>query len=1118
MKNITKILMSMFAVVALASCNTDEQDQYVGGNDGLLSIGDMVIHPLGDEVTVSFTAFESWDIIENVDWVKANKYSGSNGTYEIIFTIEPYIGKKDNSDRNVNITFQNRITKETIDAFTISQSVAYIEIDNSDDIPFSWDKETSRNTITVNSSIECKITVEDLGIKTGWIYINGQIVTQENPIYFGELATDETNDFVFSAVDYNFNVDYNEAKVMIEPVMRNSNGEEITIDQSTINMIAKSINVTQDYLIFTVHEGNINEVYGKLADKDNVLNKSLDLTGFDELGYNYLQSNESDEDDNDASKVITIAIEDAYSYNENELYDDSNDEYEFYSTSDDIRTVTIADRDIRFKEYNVRVLKPNDKLNEEREIPVEMSLVGYSNSSEVPKMKFNLVQDGYTFKLVGPSNQEVSSAHFDNMGNEYKTYTLVTNGPWHLSDYAKEWLQCDTFDYEDGIASGIGNVEFVLNVPERNMSFDEDNIAELVFSTGNFGGDLATPYTAKLEAKQDKFEFDIKTTNANDSRSLKLTSSNTKLHNISIASSGPWELEVDDSSDWLTLSNIDEGNGCYAGVGNLEFNIQAQLNSGDLPRSKTLKLISTLHRDANWDEDEYTREIVITQDELHCAILTEENGTDFSGCKMLAYSKNGLSHKFYLDCSVPWEVSSKPEWLDLYHGSSKITSGDGSEYLTIRMDVKTNTNSDERRKTIKILADINADGEFNGVYDRELSFDVSQDGFVFDVVAESSYNYDAINEKSADIFTVTTTKDAGINVKANDDWAGCTKIGSTVSDDDKTETFTYAIQPDHNIGSSNINKTRNSVIAVSSVVSGASKNITLNQAAFIFKTDKEKLDIFDEIDPKDQTLRVTECTGNYYEAKVSDWLEYDNNKVEPKGNNIDRSAREGKVEFIIKHDAIKDKERVVLKSFDVKQRGYTWEVKNEGSSSISALGDSDITLIINSSGEWEIKCDEGVTANLDSDQGANGGKKSEVKLTFAPNYSTSTKTLKVAVECKDNENFSEELTFTQDAYKFDVKVGNDAVGNSGYTKTIASGGESFDINVDCTDVKAWEYSCSADWIKVQKSDKKLSITVDSNESDKTTEARETTIEIKTTDGSKMSRTVTVKQEGYTPLK
>ena len=411
--------------------------------------------------------------------------------------------------------------------------------------------------------------------------------------------------------------------------------------------------------------------------------------------------------------------------------------------------------------------------------------------------------------------------------DRYKSFTLVTNGPWHLSDYAKEWLQCDTFDYEDGIASGIGNVEFVLNAPERNMSFDEDNIAELVFSTGNFGGDLATPYTAKLEAKQTKFEFDIKTTNANDSRSLKLTSSNTKLHNISIASSGPWELEVDDSSDWLTLSNIDEGNGCYAGVGNLEFNIQAQLNSGDSPRSKTLKLISTLHRDANWDEDEYTREIVITQDELHCAILTEENGTDFSGCKMLAYSKNGLSHEFYLDCSVPWEVSSKPEWLDLYHGSSKITSGDGSEYLTIRMDVKTNTNSAERSKTIKILADINADGEFNGVNDRELSFDVSQDGFVFDVVAESSYNYDAINEKSADIFTVTTTKDAGINVKA-DTWTGCKEIDSTVSDDNKTETFTYKIQPDHNI--SNINKERNSDITVSSDVSGASKNITLNSS------------------------------------------------------------------------------------------------------------------------------------------------------------------------------------------------------------------------------------------------------------------------------------------------
>ena len=201
---------------------------------------------------------------------------------------------------------------------------------------------------------------------------------------------------------------------------------------------------------------------------------------------------------------------------------------------------------------------------------------------------------------------------------------------------------------------------------------------------------------------QEKFAFDIKAdpqdnSSVNEGAGLRLTSSNTSYHPINIKSSGDWELFVDDNK-WLA-NDLKQP----SGSGDVNFNVWADVNSSETTaRTVTLRLVSTLHSNDKtgvWSEDEYTRKFEITQDELHCAILTEKDGADFTRTNILAFDQNGLSQSFYLDCSVPWKVVSKPSWITLTQNE-----GDGTEYLTIDMAITTNTGSTVRDGAVTIKA------------------------------------------------------------------------------------------------------------------------------------------------------------------------------------------------------------------------------------------------------------------------------------------------------------------------------------------------------------------------------------------------------------------------------
>ena len=154
MKNIAKILLSVFVILAFTTCKNDIQDQYVGGEGGHLPISDVVIHPLGDEISVRFAAFEDWriDIKNGGNWCTVKRRSGDKGFNDVTFTVEPFFADQGTSKRTAEVVFSSSKTGAELDSFEVTQSAAYISIAESpEDISFGWDKNYNGNSSNIIS-------------------------------------------------------------------------------------------------------------------------------------------------------------------------------------------------------------------------------------------------------------------------------------------------------------------------------------------------------------------------------------------------------------------------------------------------------------------------------------------------------------------------------------------------------------------------------------------------------------------------------------------------------------------------------------------------------------------------------------------------------------------------------------------------------------------------------------------------------------------------------------------------------------------------------------------------------------------------------------------------------
>ena len=1166
MKNIVKIylLLIMIASFAMVSCVKEEQDQYTGGLGGYVPIGDMTIHPLGDEFKVHFTSNSSWKI-DHPSWVTVSnsnsdsKTSGAAGTFDLKFVIEAcYKGSDDVRDgkRSRSIEFQNTDTKETIQKFEIEQKVASINVDipeseEDSSISFGWQKNDNDQEISIDSSVEYTITIDnnaDFAIETETE--GAQELTDDNGEVKGyfvnlERAKDKPH-FTITPKNYNFSSEDNTANISVTPVKSNPKGDGYTDRSDVDEDLPKSLSVSQDFLIYKVFKGSINDSINDLEAKLKENGEEVVLEEISELGHTYLNSNQSADDNNLAVRKIVIVAESGVGYEPDAA------DYGCNFVKGGEEEVEVAGRKVKLTEYDVQVLKPNPNGNNPNDIDIPIPIKGYENEDDIPRLSVKLKQKPYVFQLEDANdNSEASVKVFENEGSsEMKYYTLKTSGPWEISNYNEDWLISDIV-FVDDKKSGEGDFTFGLKPDGRNMSFADDNFAELIFSSGNFGGDLSTPYNSKFTVSQEKFKFDIKYGNQTD---LTLTSSDTKEKNMSITSSGSWVLQVidnsGDDSEWLNILDLNRNdNGVFAGEATTGeattakgFKIKATANTGEEDRDKILKLISTLHRDAGYNEKEYTKEFIVKQDKLHCAILKEKDGPTFSGCDMLAYDSNGLKQQFYLDCSVPWTVKgSLPDWIELWAQSDdgdeyQITSGDGTKYLTITAKIDANGETYSRGETVVLQADIDGDGKDN----RELSFTVEQDGFVFKQISgESSYTFEAINNTKKEFsFEVTKGAFKGIDQK---DWIGLIQTSKKDSENNKTEKFIYTVKPVYNVGGdATVGVPRNTTVIISNHVNDTTIPISIEQEKFDFALDKTSLNDFNELLTRasvdKQTIKVVGVDYEHVEVEydeVKDWLEVDQNEYsaekwsfKPESNNLEKKAREGKIHFIVKRDLV-DNQDIVLESIPVKQNGYVWDVPDVNTD-VKAVGEKK-EISITSSGKWKIETEaKNVTISPNSGNGGNGGKPATPTptITFPKHYEEDSNDVIVKVICEDNNAYNKELTFIQSGYEFNVTCGGEEAESEysvGYDeKTLV-------FDVACSNPDDWNYepsykAGSEGMIEFDKNktNTKLTVTVSSNKGDgkKATNPRECYIEIFLKDGQKKVRTkkITIKQEGYDPKK
>lgn len=1070
MKKYIVALICAALCMPLVSCDKEEQVQ-LGDNSTYLPISDMEnVYPLGDEVKVSFTSASSWKIDSTFDWVTVSPLKGNAGTTPLTIKISPYIDIKnltESAERSAKLVFLTDTGKKT---FLITQNRAFIKVvevaDNgnhsnedmgSDDIAFDWSAETKR--YKVESNVRWMLDVDDDRVSV-------EVDTQEwesDKLYGFNDSYD-----ISIAVDDNFDgmLEANVAFIPCQPK------DEVSATDKRFPELERKLKVSQDYLYLKVFE----TLPYSSNDLKN-LPSAASIDGFSELGDEkvfYVVYQENLEDNYDINLDASVSGVDTSCF---ECDKDGGS---------DVCTEKPDGRTIKWQKYNAKFSKANPDFDNERIITYVIKPTGTNVPDACRRVDF--VQDAYLFDIKENGDVVESEKVVANAGGAEYNFTLDTHGEWTVS-YPKNvtWASL-TFSDKDGeliegkdngsdiVVSGSGNATIGVEVADRNLSFDLDNVLNLAFVASNIKEDYPQANAKKsVDFKQPKFEFEISVTNDDkvNSTNFNVSSHTKKGYAVGVVSSGSWSIV--ENSDWVSFSGSADGEGNNADAGSLTFNP----NEADYPRDFVLKVISKEHEGVEGYEDNYYRELTITQDEMKTNILEYDGGLSLNGVtrSYAAYKKNDIDREytFYMQCSAPWTVAQKPSWVTLCKGGEVMSVGDGvddGEYYTISMVVDNNFGAQSQSGNVSF-----------SVGGKTIGFTVNQDGFVFDVPAFNK-TYDPITT-DVDELNITLTNEAELNLDDIEDWVNLTENGKV--DNGKTTTYKYLVKPGPNIENLNNDRGGNYTVAVAGIQS-LSKNITIKQQKFEWQIDKASLE-FDVIEGESsESIIISKCTKSGtercydFEFVGCDWLELSDpssngsNLLTFKTTSTNTSTtgeRRGKIRFFVKHPSISSN-GYTLQEVDVIQEKYIWSVDYNGKTNFepvySKSSDYEGVIAIESSGEWKASRDNKDVVDISSSSG-NGDK--DLKFTIKPNHTRSERTAKIEIINDDlGASSKKSFTLTQKAYVF--KADTESV------ELEATKGGTASVSFTSSGSKGWTFEVdpvsSDDWLEVKNEDGKLVVT------------------------------------------
>ena len=495
---------------------------------------------------------------------------------------------------------------------------------------------------------------------------------------------------------------------------------------------------------------------------------------------------------------------------------------------------------------------------------------------------------------------------------------VVSSGPWKLeitdeSQSGNDWLgmsvlkdgeteyTCDSQESSD--------TPIIVNAKTKNPYEDKDRIVKVtVYSTLHVDGDWGGKNIKTFEVKQEKFNFKVQNSVADETKFDKTNfaayKSNSNSVNFYLKCSAKWQIDTGGAT-WLSFDQT-SGDGRY-----LTLTMTADTNTGDAQRPATVKIKADVDEDGQYDDREET--ITVTQDGFVFDVDYDAFGT------FGALNKTYIPVKITTTAEAGWTITCD-DWI----GANKKTGSSTTTDLTFTP--KDNPNRSPRNDSAVIRSNVTGES---------FTIPFSQEAYVFDdkaVTTLSTFD-ELVSKAKTQNVTVSCTDGGGWTIE-KPSWIKVTSGTSTTDMTKGTGSTTLKLTVDENHLSTASDRT--DYVKIKSDIGGYEKKVTVKQRKYTW----DVLGMGDlELDPdEDESMMITVTSSGKWTAKFDANGSEDFVSITPALGDGNRAAAVATLKVL--ENFTPDKRETVLtvasehsssasslsKSMKIKQGGYLYDV------------------------------------------------------------------------------------------------------------------------------------------------------------------------------------------------
>lgn len=660
MKHIGQKSLLALALIGIfvASCSKESQNQF-GDNNNMtyLPISDIEVHPLGDDIAVSYTSESEWTVATDVNWIEITPSKGKPGTTALKIVVDPNIS----NDREAKIKF--KLGGVVVDNFTITQDKAVLKV-SVDNLDFGWKK--SEQNFKVESNIQWKIQLNDEK--------KFEVVSHKLDEAIGKLTDQPEEDSVeIWSAENNLSENENKSEIKIVPYKSEKGGK---LSSDIASKLSRTINISQDYLIFLINDSREN----------------LNLDNFSELGNNYVQGDGCDfvnANDHVCNREFTILSEMDWDYNVDTLEAVGGR----LEADGEGKDTIMGGRNVKLQKMVLYMDEPNP-TREERSFDLKI----WAKEDQTASRTVKVTQKAYKLDL-----DDKIVAYANEGGTD--TINIETTGPWKIKEKSS-WLSVSP-------AEGVGDTQVIIAAP-RNLDTKTDLKGVVKFTTP-----IVPEIESDLSVKQARFEFTVNEDKSLHNLS-RLDTGRHEIK-IKSSGPWELSLIGETEEVWLEIPGLQLENGkyyCDHGCDTTIYIKATGVNPNlEEDRTMNIKVQSTLHRDSGEDLNcnfDVVQERFRFDIQKSLSDLTEFNPSSFA-----AYKDRENTQKFYLKCSAKWKISSDEDWLtfDQMSGNGEYcdvkmiasTNKDTSRVRTAKVIISADVDDDgvygDKERVIEVTQD-----------------------------------------------------------------------------------------------------------------------------------------------------------------------------------------------------------------------------------------------------------------------------------------------------------------------------------------------------------------------------------------------------------------------------